>query len=578
MKNQQQQKEERSEEANQVTPGMAVEATRADIGEKDVSPPKVSEVERDAQGNVEEIVVQKGVLFKKELRVPVERIQRVEEDNNGQTVVIEAGKDEVAALSSAGTEEFPPLKEVEPPEQNLLDEVEETIPTAEGLREKELQTDIEQSPDNATQEGNSEVSGATPAPNRGAFSNLLHTLGPGFLGGMAGNDSSAVGSYSIDGAQNGFGHLWLLLLATPLYYSVLFSCAKIGRVSQQGLANLLRKHYGRPVALVVSGLLIISNIALIAADLAAISTGLELITNGAIAWFWFVIPIAAILWYFTVFRNFESLKKIFLVMSLAFAVYLVTAIWARPDWGAILFNTVVPHVDLTFASVSSAVALLGATISPYNIFWQVQGEKEEKRFGTRKQQMREVKLDMGVGVISGNLVAYAIILSTASTLFIHHQSIATAADAAKSLVPLLGPFAKYLFALGFIGAGLVAIPVLLASTSYAVAGTIGWPMGLSKHPWQNEGFYLILTLSLVVSLALVLVRIDPIQLIFWANVLSGVLTPFLVIALILVGRNRKIMGKERLTWLTIIFLLLTVMVMIAAAVLLFYGLLTGQGG
>jgi NRAMP (natural resistance-associated macrophage protein)-like metal ion transporter len=395
---------------------------------------------------------------------------------------------------------------------------------------------------------------------------------------MAGNDSSAVGSYAIDGSQNGFGHLWLLLLATPLYYSVLFSCAKIGRVSQRGLANLLHKHYGLPLAMVVSLLLIISNLALIAADLAAISTGLELITNGAIAWFWFVIPVAVILWYFTVFRNFDSLKQIFIVMSLAFAVYLITAIWAKPDWGAVLFNTVVPHVDLTFASISSAVALLGATISPYNIFWQVQGEKEEKRFGTHKEQMREVKLDMGVGVLSGNLVAYAIILSTASTLFIHHQSITTAADAAKSLVPLLGPFAKYLFALGFIGAGLVAIPVLLASTSYAVAGTIGWPVGLSKHPWQNEGFYLILTLSLIVSLALVLVRIDPIQLIFWANVLSGVLSPFLVIALILVGTNRKIMGTERLTWLTIIFLLITVGVMIAAAGLLIYGLLTGQSG
>ena len=574
----QQQKTEHQAEANQVKPGMTVEATRADIGEKDLSPPKVSEVERDAQGNIEEIVVQKGVLFKKELRVPIERVNKVEEGQNGQTVVIEAGKDEIAALSSAGTEEFPPLQPHEEQSQNLLDELEEAIPTAESLREKELETGLEHKAASPEQINNATMIQPAPASTGGTFSNLLHILGPGFLGGMAGNDASAVGSYSIDGAQNGFGHLWLLLLATPLYYTVLFSCAKIGHVTQKGLANLLRKHYGRPVAMVVSLLLIVSNIALIAADLAAISTGLELITNGAIAWFWFVIPIAIIIWYFTVFRNFESLKKIFIVMSLAFAVYLVTTIWSKPDWGAILLNTVVPHVDLTFASISSAVALLGATISPYNIFWQVQGEKEEKRFGTRKEQMREIKLDMSIGVISGNLVAYAIILTTAATLFIHHQSIATAADAAKSLVPLLGPFAKYLFALGFIGAGLVAIPVLLASTSYAVAGTIGWPVGLSKHPWQNEGFYLILTLSLIVSLALVLVRIDPIQLIFWANVLSGVLSPFLVIALILVGRNPKIMGKERLNWLTIFFLLITVLVMAAAAFLLFYGLLTGKGG
>ncbi len=559
---------------------MTIEATPADIGEKDISSPKVSEVMRDSHGNVKEIVVQKGLVFKKELKVPAERIQKVEEPDAGKTgknagtVVIEAGKEEVATLSSSGSEEFPPLTEQE--EQNLLDEIEATIPTAEGLREKELKAHLEQILHTSSPKGNRTATEPTSAPGCGKLYNLFHTLGPGLLGGMAGNDSSAVGSYSIDGAQNGFGHLWLLLLATPLYYSVLFSCAKIGRVTQKGLANLLSKHYGRPLATVVSLLLIISNIALIAADLAAIGTGLELITNGVIAWFWFTIPVAFVLWYFTVYRNFDSLKHIFLVMSLAFSVYLVTAIWAKPDWGTILFNTFVPHVDLTFASISSAVALLGATISPYNIFWQVQGEKEEKRFGNRKEQMREVKLDISIGVISGNLVAYAIIVSTSSTLFIHHQSIATAADAANSLAPLLGPFAKYLFALGFIGAGLVAIPVLLASTSYAVAGTIGWPVGLSKNPWQNEGFYLILTLSLIVSLALVLIRIDPIRLIFWANVLSGILTPFLVIALMLVGTNRKIMGTQRLTRLTLFFLFVTVIVMITAAGLLFYGLMTGQ--
>jgi Mn2+/Fe2+ NRAMP family transporter len=126
--------------------------------------------------------------------------------------------------------------------------------------------------------------------------------------------------------------------------------------------------------------------------------------------------------------------------------------------------------------------LLGATISPYNMFWQVQGEKEEQRAGSTRQKMRGAALDIAIGVISGNLTAYFIIISTASTLFAHHQSITTAADAARSLEPLLGPFAKYLFAIGLIGAGLVAIPVLLASTSYAVAGTFGWPAGLSKKP------------------------------------------------------------------------------------------------
>jgi NRAMP (natural resistance-associated macrophage protein)-like metal ion transporter len=553
---------------------MHVTATGGDLGEADISPPKVTGVVRDPQGKVEEIVVHKGLLFKKDLTVPADRIQAVEqagEKHADGDVLIEANTEEVEALSATGAEQLEDKQQSGP-----IDEVESAIPTAEGLRGKEEEVQALRRHRSSAKENHAATATNIPShkPSPGGFRYVVGLLGPGFLGGMAGNDSSAVGSYAIDGAQNGFGHLWLLLLATPLYYTVLFTCAKIGRITQKGLADLLREHYGRPVAGLAALLLSISNIALIAADLAAVGSGFELLTG--LAWFWFVIPIAAVLWYFTVYRNFGTLKNIFLVLSLAFGAYIITAIWAKPDWSAVLFNTVVPHIDLTFASVSSAVALLGATISPYNIFWQVQGEKEEVRSGTPKEQMRLLKLDMGVGVIGGNLVAYAIILSTATTLFGHHKSIATAADAAQALAPLLGPLAKYLFAFGLIGAGLVAIPVLLAGASYAVAGTLGWPMGLSKKPWQNEGFYLILTVALVVSLMLALLRIDPLRLIFWSNVLAGVLSPLLIITLILVGTNRAIMGKQRLSVLTIIGLVLTFLVMAAAAALLFYGLAMGQ--
>ena len=210
------------------------------------------------------------------------------------------------------------------------------------------------------------------------------------------------------------------------------------------------------------------------------------------------------------------------------------------------------------------------------MFWQVQGEKEEARAGTTQQKVRGAALDIAIGVISGNLVAYCIIVCTSATLFTHHKSIATATDAARSLEPLLGPFAQDLFAIGLIGAGLIAIPVLLASTSYAVTGTFGWPAGLSKKPWQSEGFYLILTGAMVVSLVVALLRFDPIHLMFWANVLNGVLAPILVIYLLIVGNNRKIMRKQPLGTLTNIGLVVTALVMIAAAILLFYGLASGR--
>ncbi len=556
--------------------GMEVEATKGDLGDEDISKPRVKDVILDSTGNVEEIVVEKGAIFKKELDIPADRIQGIETaEGNGQEdkVVVDVYESELEALKTLGVEELVNEREIRQQEAHgLLQEVEENIPTTEGVRGMELSNTLES--EQATEEELSESDREQPA----GTNQFLRLLGPGFIAGAAGNDSSAVAAYSIDGAQNGYGHLWLLLISTPMYQAVQYTCAKIGRVTRMGLAEVLREHYGRPIAIIAALVLIIANLALIAADLVAIGSGLELITG--INWIWFVVPVAALLWYFTVFRNFETLKKIFILMSMAFIVYIFTAVLSHPDWGSVLFNTFVPHIDLNFGSISSAVALLGATISPYNIFWQVQGEKEERRPGPLAHKIRLAAIDIAVGVVSGNLVAYVIIITTATTIFVnpHHQnSITTAADAAQALVYVLGPFAKYLFSIGLIGAGLVAVPVLLASTSYAVAGTFGWPVGLSKKPWQNEGFYLILTAALLVSLAMALLRFDPIKLIFWANVISGVLAPILVIYLIMIGNSRKVMRDQKLSWLTNVILVLTALVMIAAAVLLFYGLFTGQG-
>jgi Mn2+/Fe2+ NRAMP family transporter len=182
------------------------------------------------------------------------------------------------------------------------------------------------------------------------------------------------------------------------------------------------------------------------------------------------------------------------------------------------------------------------------------------------------------GTIGGNLVSYFIIITTASTLFVHHQSIQTAANAADALGPLVGPFARYLFAIGLIGAGVISIPVLAASTADAIADTFGWPAGLSDKPWQAEGFYLVLSFAMLISLVLALLRIDPIKLIFYSNILVAVLAPILVIFVMVIANTRKIMGKHRVGWLTNFFLGLTALVLSAGTILFFYGLFTGRGG
>src|SRR5260221_188071 len=410
-----------------------------------------------------------------------------------------------------------------------------------------------------------------PTPRSKAHQ-LLRVLGPGFISGMAGNDATAMTTYALDGAKVGYGHLWLMVLATPMYQAVQFACAKIGRITQKGLADILREYYGRRVALFVVLILVIANVALIAGDLVAIGSGLELITG--LSWAWFVIPVAALLWYLTFYHNFESIIKLFSILSLAFVTYLITAVFSDPNWGVVLVHTFVPQVSFDFSSLSSAVALLGATISPYSMFWQAHGEKEQRRAGSLTRQIRSAALDVASGVISGNLVAYFVIVTTAATLFTHHQSINTAADAAQALEPLLGPFAKYLFAIGLIGSGFIALPVLLASTSYAVAGAFGWPSGLSQKLSRCKEFYLILTGTLIVGLVVALLHVNPIQLIFCANVLVGFLAPILVIYVMMVGNNRTIMQTEPLGLVTNLFLLVTIVVLLTAELLCLYGLVT----
>ncbi len=548
-----------SQELAEIQPGMVVEASEGDLGEEDMSKPQVSEVVNDEAGNVTSIIVKKGVLFKKEVEIPVSRIESVHTtppaDEAPGKVKVAITAEEADALTPHGNE---PLIAVP---DDALTLIEETIPTESGLRKLEVHRERERTGEET----------ATPD----AHPNPLRVLGPGFLAGIADNDSSSVTTYAVDGASVGYAHLWLLLLATPLLQAVQFAAARVGQAQQKGFAEVLREHYGLKLAAPSAVLLVLANLALITADLVAISTGLELISG--ISWPWFVVPVAAALWYLVVYHNFEVIKKVFLILSLAFVTYLIAAVLSKPNWGEVLINTFIPHFDFSFASVSSMVALLGATISPWVIYWQVQGEKEEKRPGSSpKEQRRWAAADIGVGVVSGNLVSYAIIVSTAATSFVAHQQVKTALDAARAFEPLLGSFAKYLFAVGLIGAGLVAIPILMASTSYAVAGTVGWPTGLSKKPWQAEGFYLIVTVTIVISVVVGLLGFNPLSLIFWANVLQGALIPALLIILIIVGNNRKVMKDEPLGWLTNLGLGLAILVTLAGAILLFYGLFTGQ--
>src|SRR5256714_1509017 len=465
---------------NEIQPGMEVEDTGHELGESDISKPQVTAVIRDEQGQVKYLIVSKGLLFKKKVVVPASRIKEVKlepENKKGPgEVVIETNLEDEQELTKRSLDILSDIKK-----GDILAGAQEALQTAEGLEALEAESKQEESkqphPSQPSEEaGEEEQESPQEHAAHPRILQLLKDIGPGFLAGMSGNDATAVTSYAINGATAGYGQLWLMLLTTPMYQAVEYSCSKIGRTTKGGLDATLRGY-----------------------------------SNGWVAGM-------------------------------------------------------------------AGLALLGATISPYSMYWQMRAEIEEKRPGTMKQQFREASIDVASGTIGGNLVSYFIIITTASTLFVHHQSIQTAADAASSLGPLVGPFAKYLFACGLIGAALIAIPIMSASSAYAVADTFGWPAGLSEHPWQAEGFYIVLTASMLVGMAFALLRIDPIKLSFYANVFTGVPAPVMVIYLMAIGNSRKIMGEHRLGWLTNFFLAVTALVLVAGSVLFFYGLATGQGG
>ncbi len=527
---------------------MEVIDTKNLLGQSDLTKPRVEKVIHHRTGPIKSLLVRKGLIFKKKVELPADliEIEKVEEK-------LEQGREPGEVVI-----------EMTPQAEEVLAEQGLDIPANEP------------EPSQPAETGTGAVEEPEKITVRPRFLQMLRAIGPGFLMGMSGNDATAITTYAIDGATTGFGHLWLMVLTTPMYQAVEYTCAKIGRVTKMGLDDVLRTHYSHWAAIFAAVVLIIANVALIAGNLVAIGSGLQLITG--VNWAWFVIPVAVILWYITVFSNFNMIKKIFIVMSAAFMTYIITAFISGADWRAALINSFVPHLSFDFNGISAALALLGATISPYSMYWQTSSEAEEKRTGTITQQLRSATTDVASGTIGGNLVSYFVIITTASTLFVHRQSIQTAADAANALGPLVGPFARYLFAIGLIGSGLIAIPVIAASTADAVADTFGWPAGLTDQPWQAEGFYLVLSFSLLASLVLALLRIDPIKLIFYANILVAVLAPILVIYLMIIANTRKIMGMHRVGWLTNFFLGLTALVLIAGSLLFFIALFSGQGG
>src|SRR5216684_3699518 len=384
---------------------------------------------------------------------------------------------------------------------------------------------------------------------------FLQTLGPGLITGASDDDPSGIGTYSQVGSQFGYGLLWLALFTFPLMSAAQELCARIALQTGVGLGATLQRKFPRwLVGVAILGLLA-ANTFNVGADLGAVAAGGALLSRGTLRALWLVVPVALLIIAMQVFASYATIFKIFKWLTLALFAYVVTAFFAHPPLLEVLKATFIPHVELSKDFVMALVAVLGTTISPYLFFWQASSEVDELaaagatdphrgRRGLKRAELRVARADVLIGMAFSNLVMYFIILTSAAVLHAHGKTgVQTADQAAAALAPLAGPFAFIVFSVGLIGAGLLAIPILTGSATYAIKEFFGFGGSLASKPQQRPTFYLILTLATVAGVAMNFIHLDPIRALFIAAVINGVVAPPLLLLIVLLGLDRAVMKR-----------------------------------
>src|SRR5579871_3501862 len=414
-------------------------------------------------------------------------------------------------------------------------------------------------------------------------------IGPGLITGAADDDPSGIGTYSVAGAQFGYGLLWLVPFCIPLMIAVQEMCGRLGAITGKGLAALIKERYPRWVLLGSVLLLIGANIINVWADLNVMAASAQMLFGLPMALWLTLITVGTLaLQIFVPYRVYVRFLK---WLCLALLAYVVTALMpsVQHNWGQIAHNLMVPHWSSNPQFVMTVVGFLGTTISPYLFFWQagetVEEEVEEglaSEPGRRlkrvtQDEIRAIHADTVVGMLASQAITFFILICAAGTLHAGGQTnIETAQDAAKALLPL-GKAAYWLFTLGILGTGLLAVPTLAGSAAYAVAETVGWRYGLYRRFQRARGFYLTIAAVIVVGYLLNFVKtISPIKGLLYTAVLNGIVAPPLIVLLLLLCNNSDVVKERKNGWLSNLLGWLTVFLMTAAAVYLFWAMATGK--
>ena len=396
------------------------------------------------------------------------------------------------------------------------------------------------------------MSGDSPGepPPKGVRA-LLRALGPGLITGAADDDPSGIGTYSQVGAEFGYGLAWTLVLSFPLMVVIQEVAALIGRVTGAGIARNLRRHYPRLLVAMVS-LLLVANVINLGADLSAMGAALALLAGGSAAVYTLGFGILCIV--LEVGLSYPRYASILKWTTLSLFTYVAVVLVAHVPWPHALRSLVVPELEFNAAYATAFVAILGTTISPYLFFWQAGQEIEEQRRRHVKPlcltpssagpELKRIRIDTLVGMGFSNVVSLAIVFATAATLHASGvRDITTSSQAAEALRPIAGQFAFAMFAVGIIGTGLLAVPVLAGSAAYAVTEMAGFASSLDAKPLDARLFYATIAVTTLVGASLNTIGIDPARALYWAAVVNGILAGPLMAVMMLIVRNPKAMGR-----------------------------------
>ena len=371
---------------------------------------------------------------------------------------------------------------------------------------------------------------------------LLGILGPGLISAAAGDDAGGIATYAQAGASYGYGLLWAMVLLTISLAVVQEMCARMGAVTQKGLADLIREEFGVRWTAFAMLILLIANLGIIVSEFLGIKASIQVLAGQGTWLVYLGVPLVAFgVWWLVIKGSYRRVEKIFLVMALALLSYVPAAILAKPDWGQVLHQTVIPTFSLTGGYIATFVATIGTTITPY---MQVYTQSAVADKGIQPKDYSYEVVDVYSGAVFGNLVAVFIIVATGASLFVKQIPINDAADAARALVPFAGPYAEALFAVGLFGASVLAAAVLPLSTSYAICEAFGFERGVSRSFKEAPVFQSLFTGLIVIGVLVALIPGLPIiAVLVNLQVLNAVLLPILLIFIARLVNKRRLMGR-----------------------------------